>query len=521
MIDAKVNYNVDPECIEKFGEYLDPENVVFGNTDCFQYINFQGGTLRGFRITGTEGSKVEARFNKTSSLGTYTSFSGSIDSSGILELMISEDLPYAHLNGIVTVGPSKIEKIETIQNLEEPVDIKIPNPDKTYVAEINNAEPSCTVKIGGTCDYIEYEKYLGKVTEIGRGTVHINSVPEIEIVYVAGENHGLISSIDNRNRQIVCSYNTRTTENVHYDIFQVKIENNIVVDGNTISTERLNSDYKIKIEQTGIIWKIANSPDYTYVYEVEGGSTKNYGIYLLEHESGSTRTLKILTNRLDYTGNLTFTLDSAVSGIFNIVSTHLSKHELIDGEYWNVYEVKITATNTNSGEEWRPKTGEQDNPYIVVPKYNNVGIDTISFCPIQLKNIEPKIGVWEETLPGKFTKVEDGVLRIFNSMTKNFIVVRNPKDGETENPNWYYYDLNGINKFYLTDSSAMITNVGVVFLDFDQTSSIIEVSRETFGRVLNVNRSDLINSLGTLTVTENSAYPGSWRNLINNNMTNV
>ena len=49
--------------------------------------------------------------------------------------------------------------IETIMYLEETVDEYSPNPDKTYVAKLNNVD--CIIGINGVADYIEYEKYLG------------------------------------------------------------------------------------------------------------------------------------------------------------------------------------------------------------------------------------------------------------------------------------------------------------------------------------------------------------------------
>ena len=58
MSDAKVNLDKEPVCIENLGEYIDPGNIIYGNTDCFQFINYQS-SLVGFRITGTVGSKVE------------------------------------------------------------------------------------------------------------------------------------------------------------------------------------------------------------------------------------------------------------------------------------------------------------------------------------------------------------------------------------------------------------------------------------------------------------------------------
>ena len=73
MIDAKVDLDKEPTCINMIGEYVDPGNIIFGNTDCFQFTNYSS-SLVGFKITGTEGSKVEVLFNRESSNGMFTSF---------------------------------------------------------------------------------------------------------------------------------------------------------------------------------------------------------------------------------------------------------------------------------------------------------------------------------------------------------------------------------------------------------------------------------------------------------------
>ncbi len=519
MIDAKVDFNSDPTCINNIGKYVDPGNVIFGNTDCFQFINFQN--LKGFRLTGTEGSSIEVLFNKASTEGRYITYSVDIDSSGVAEVRIPEDLQYYHLNGIIASGPAKVDKIETILYIEESVNVITPNPDNTYVINIANIDPSSVVKIYGTCDYIEYEKYLGKITKIGEGTDSINSVPGLEILTV--ESGGLNYKIDSLEKQIKCFYNNSVSGVDLYGIFQVVIRDNIEVEVDTISTSILSSDYKIKIIQSGTIWKIATLSDYIYETEDE----KEYGVYVFDYNYPQTKRIKVLVNRTDYTGKLTISSTgtyNTLSSIFNFTSNDNAVTELIDGEYWNVFYIDVKTISNNSGNDWRPKNG--NDPYVVdFIKYQGVSIP-INFCVIQRIRIEPVLEIWEETLPGIFSRVGDTGINIFNSLSKTFIVVKNGTDTE-ESINWYYYDLSSTNKFYITDTESMVTNVGLIFINEDPNKETINLGgstselRNKFGRVINVNRSDYIDALGVLTVTESSTYPGSWRDLLNQNTINV
>jgi hypothetical protein len=513
MIDATVNLEADPTCINNLGTYLDPGNVVFGNTDCFQYTNYQS-TLRGFRVEGTEGSEIEFLFNKSYTQGSYTSFKCKIGESGETEVRLTE-LPYYHFNGILTTGPSRITKVENIMYLEENVDTYIPDPDKTYVADIKNVK--CTIKIEGTCDYIEYEKYLGEVKKIGKGTEHINSIPEVIIEEI--DNGGLVvEEIDNLGKQITCDQNSNIDREIRYSVFQVKIDNNIEVDGNILTPSILVSDYKIRIEQTGIVWKIVNSPDYL--------KEDGYGIYLWNHEQGSTRTIKIITNNSNVSPGYT-SIESVygeeLKRVFNIPSEIIcGDDELIDGDWWYTFYVGISTKETNDTEDWIPK-GDGETPYIIQFKLGDVIINSISFYAIQLREIEPKIEVWEETLPGKFSQVDTGVIEIHNSLVKNFIVIK--KGNPETDAMWYYYDLNGTNKFYITDLGSQTTNSGFIYYpESTENPTLIDLGiedRSIFGRTINVNRSDLIGSVGVLTITETPGYPGSWTDLINNNTINL
>jgi len=514
MIDAKVNLEKTPECIDRIGEYVDPGNVIFGNTDCFQFINYTS-SLVGIKITGTEGSKVEVLFNKSSSSGDFTSFSGTIGEDGVVEIRFS-DLPYLHLNGIRATGPSRVTKIETIMYLEETVSEYSPNPDKTYVARLNNID--CVIGINGVCDYIEYEKYLGEIKEIGRGTDHIDSIPGIVIKPI--ENGNLSYTVEELEKQVRVSKNAGLGVSSRYTVFQVSIDNNIEVDRNIITTSPLYADYKIRIEQTGIIWKIINSPDYINVDSVEG----EHGIFLLGSTTGSERDIEIMTNdsRASATTLPVITQDPVGQSIFTINVVQYSKR-IIDGDWWSVYRVRLRTLSENTGDTWRPKKPDTEDPYLVTFKFQGESVPSISLYLIQLRHIDNPITVWEETIiPGKFTKVDSNVT-LLNTITKNFIVVKNGGDEETA-LNWYYYDLLGTNQFYITDQSFNVTNIGPEYLVASGTTLLdlgTGEERSIFGRVININRSDLVGSLGTLVITESPVYPGTWRNLIDNNTTNV
>ena len=511
MIDATVNLEEEPECINNLGEYLDPGNVVFGNTDCFQYINFQS-SLVGFRVTGTEGSKVSILMNKESSNGNYTSFDCTIEESGVAEVRFS-DLPFYHFNGVQTIGPSRITKVESIQYLEETVDEYIPNPEKTYVVELKNMKT--TIKFNGVCDYIEYEKYLGEIKEIGRGTDHINSIPELDIELVTGGS--LLATIDSANKQISVRPNIVIGNEINSSTYRVVIANNINVDGNILTTSPLYSDYNVRIEQTGIIWKISTSPDYI--------NEDGHGIYTLDYTEGSKRKITILTNRIFQSRReIQFFRFVQDSEDYFTIGIDVIGSQIIDGERWNVYEVTVTTKSENKEGTWRPKTSTGD-PHLIRAQYLEETISSASFYAIQLREISDKIQVWEETLlPGKFSKVESGI-NLYNTLNKNFIVVKKvTAEEENIGSSWYYYDLSGQNRFYITDTSSQITNTGSEFL-LAGDSAILDLgtgtSRTLFSRVINVNRSDIIGSVGTLTITESPAYPGSWRDLIDNNTINI
>ena len=509
MSDATVVITENPTCYENFDKYLDPDNIVFGNTDCFQFINYQSN-LKGFRITGVKDSEVDILFNRESTSGPYTSFRCVIGESGVSEVMIPE-LSYYHLNGIITAGPSKITKIETITYIEESEDVYIPDPDKTYIVDINNTD--CVIKVEGTCDYIEYEKYLGEIREIGRGTDHINSIPEIDIICLEGKDEDYL--IDNLGKQIKCKYNSEMSGDIHYAVFQVIINNNTTVKSGTIIQTTLTSDYKIRIEQTGIIWKILDSPDYIY--------DDGLGIYLLDYKSGSTKVIRVGTNQVLTTELIESLIAvSDVSGYFEVSFSDPGREVLVDGE--TLYEMDITVktlkTNHNLPENpnntWIPQVNGE--PYIIKIYIDSFIINSLSFYAIQLSK-EASLEIWEETFPGQFSKVETGNITIFNSLTKNFIVVKRVE--VSEDLNWYYYDLNTTNKFYITDLNQQITNTGLVFYVDPNTVGPIKLDRRTYGRTINVNRSDITGSLGILTITENQVYPGSWRDLIDSNTINI
>ena len=517
MSDAKVNLDKEPVCIENFGEYVDPGNIIYGNTDCFQFINYQS-SLVGFRITGTVGSKVEVLFNKESVSGGYTSFVGVIGEDRTIEIRFS-GLPYLHFNGISAVGPSKVTRIETIMYLEEVVDEYTPNPDKTYVAKVRNED--CVLRVNGVCDYIEYEKYLGEIREIGRGVDHIDNIPGLMIKPL--DNEDLDYEIESLEKQILVKYNDGLNRSNRTAIFQVTIDNNINVNGNVITTSMLIADYKIKVDQTGTIWKIYNSPDYI--------NEDGIGIFLLGHKEGSQRGFIILTNKTsEYSINPV--IPSEAQSIFKVVNFSYGT-KIIDGERWNFIGYYIETLSDNTEDSWRPKKTGTDDPCKIVFKTLIGDEEVISLYAIQLKEIQNPIEVWEETIiPGQYTRVNDNILSedqnirgitLLNTTTKNFIVVKNGGEG-VESLNWYYYDLMGSNQFYLTDSNFQITNVGTEYIVSPETTLLdlgTGEERSRYGRLINVNRSDIIGSIGTLVVTESSAYPRTWRDLIDNNTANV
>ena len=300
-------------------------------------------------------------------------------------------------------------------------------------------------------------------------------------------------------------------------------DNNINVNGNVITTSMLTSNYKIKVDQTGTIWKIYNSPDYI--------NEDGIGIFLLGHKKGSQRGFTILSNKTSGT-NIKPVLPEEAQSIFKVEIIAVGT-EIIDGERWNFSRYYIETLSDNTGDSWRPKKTDTNDPCKIAFKTLIGDEEVISLYAIQLKEIQNPIEVWEETIiPGQYTRVNDSVLSedqnirgitLLNTTTKNFIVVKNGGE-RVESLNWYYYDLMGSNQFYVTDSNFQVTNVGTEYIVSPETTLLdlgTGEERSKYGRLINVNRSDIIGSIGTLVVTESSAYPGTWRDLIDNNTANV
>lgn len=540
MSDAKINTSVSPECINRVGEYVDPNNIVFGNTDCFQYINFFSGIV-GFKILGSVGSEVEFLFNKESINGNYTRFKCVVGEDGTGEITIPE-LEYYHLNGVIASKPTKLTEIDVITYVDEYVDYYIPNPDKTYIASINT---NCDIKINGVCNYIEYEKYLGEIKEIGRGVESINSIPLIELVMV--ESGGLNSVVDNLEKSVRVSTD-EVFFNMLYVIYQVRIKNNIIVEDNTITTSSLISDYKIKIEMTGKTWEISNIPSYI---DEEG-----FGIFLLEKEINSKIDLEFRTDRLyeneaaDFYYCLHLDFPTEFTNVFSTRSLDdeetvgdssidlkiaYRETDSITGKDWDVYGVEIRTNSENNSTDWRPRNN--NDPIKITPIFlkksksdgsilESIILDSISFSVIQL-SLNSNLEIWEETFPGEFTRVYTEI-NLYDSLEKRFIVVSPtlPNDISNIDHNWYYYDFNESNKFYITDTEVQLRSTGIIYYDKSggYYEGLIKLGNEDLSkycRLVTISRSDLVENLGTITATELSTYPRSWKDLLNSNTVNV
>ena len=555
MIDAKVNLEAEPECINNFGNYLDPGGVVYGNTDCFQYINYLTNKPVGFRVTGTSGSEIDILFNKEYTNGRYTSFRCVIGEEGSVVVDIPSDLPFYHLNGIVSVGPSRITKVEVINYSEEWEEEYVPNPDKTYNVNLKRNTIS-DIPVLGTADYIQYRKYLGEITEVGRGTDNIDSIPGLVIVKIESNDGGAFN-VDSLKKSIVCGSPGIEFRGVPRALFQVSITNNIEVTGNILSSSTLYADYKIYIVRNPAIWKIDSVPDFiNSEYEVGETTFTNVPIFTLSWKEGSSRIVRVITDEDDIPEpgpeddpismglyleiedeNSQGWEDSYISLGEELGGKRIAVYsgkEYREGEWWTVFNVDMIALQNNESSPlaWQPKTPDNKPRLVRFRKawvnhlYQISQIDPV-FHPIQRAKIKNNIEIWEETLtPGKFSKADEKI-ELLNAMTKNFIVARKLEEEDpepTKRVNWYYYDLNGTNRFYITDTSYNIIDTGPEY-PVREGVEIVDLgtieNRQTFGRVINANRSDSVGELGMLLVTEAAAIPNSWEDLINVNTDSV
>lgn len=546
MIDAKVKLEVEPECIDNIGNYLDPGKVVYGNTDCFQFINYPT-SLKGFRLTGTSGSEVDILFNKEYTGGNYTSFRCVIGEEGSAEVRISDDLPYYHFNGVVSVGPSRIIKIETIEYAEEWVDEYVPNPDKTYNIDLRR-DTYADIPIVGTADYIQYRKYLGEVTEVGRGTDNIDTIPGLIIKRI--KNNGSAFGIDQLRKVIICGKSASGFTGTPSALFQVSITNNIEVNGNILSSSTLYADYKIYIVRNPAIWKIDTVPDFTNP-EYKSSSDLDYTnvpIFTISWEEGSSRVIRVITNEdipVPEDGLIEFSLEIENESFYSWDDTYIDLgikqgnrqvssyggREYIDGEWWTVFNVKMVAKRNNESLPltWQPKTSNGD-PRLVTFRYTTLSGENkrVSpvFHPIQRAKTDRGIEIWEELTPGKFSKAIEKIT-LYNSMTKNFIVAKKlkPEDPTPETKiNWYYYDIDSTNRFYITDTNYNLIDSGIEYY-VHEDEEVVDLgtidNRKTYGRVINANRSDVVGDLGILLATETATFPNSWEDLININTASV
>jgi len=517
MIDAEVNLDENSNYINNLRVFLNPGEVVIGNTDCYQFIVYQSN-LKGFKVWGVEGSEIEFMFNREYSDGPYVSIKCKIDESGVAEIKVPE-LPFYHFNGITTLGPSRINYVYTIMELEDPVIEYIPNPDKTYVARINKEKSE--IKIDGYAEYVEYEKYLGEINEIGRGFDNINNIPNLNIIL--SEDGNLDSIIDSANRQIIVKSEDESITTTTYKTYQLEIKNNIEVNGNVISISPLLSEYKIKIKRSGIVWKIYESPDYI-------NKENGLGIYTIGSKDYSKKTLTVLTNyTLKDNYYIVADMDPEAGEYFDVVQEGTGEIS-IDGVNWKFIIISLQAQKANEEGHWVPQNivGTEVLPFKLDLVYDSVedSVDTgISLYAVQL-NDTAKMEIWEEVSPGQFKQSETS-LTLFDVQSKSFIVVKRVPYGEMPTvETWYYYDLVGYNRFYLTDYNYQAVNSGVVYHilnnSIEQTIKFQSNSdRLKYCRIVTANRSDYSGSLGILSVTDSLYYPASWRDVIDSSASDV
>lgn len=348
MIDGEQTEET-PNCIYKCNEFLNPDEVFYGNpnTHYLQYLNISDPEIYALLVYGLPESVVEFRFNKDSEKGTYIEKQVTLDEKGVGKLELKGIKNFVHLNNIRTVTTNKISGIYFVTLVDAEEVIFVPTGDgSVYLKEVDIDTEF--IDLHGSCDYIEYEVKENEITEHSRGSISIESVPEINIeVTEFGE---LGYNIDRLLKKI--NLNTPITSGtIPYAVFRLSIDNNYVIENGEIKTEKLVSEISLKIRQLveiNVYWKLYTTPDY---YEQEKG------LFIFENQNTTRRTIYLETNDpnlLIYRDLLRIDTVTTNQETLDTFGVEISTENIIYTDYKYLVPIRIIPLEINTTSSWIP-----------------------------------------------------------------------------------------------------------------------------------------------------------------------
>ena len=348
MIDG-VQTSETPNCIYKCGEFLNPNEVFYGNpnTHYLQYLNITNSSIYAIQIYGLPKSVIEFRFNKDSEKGVYIEKRIELDENGSGKLELTGLGDFIHLNNIRTITTNKVSGIYFVTLVDAEKINFVPTGDgNIYMKEVSIDTEY--LDFHGTCDYIEYEIKEDKITEHSRGSISIESIPEINIEMVEFGELGY--TIDRLLKRINLS-TPITSGTIPYATFRLSIDNNYVFDGSELVTEKLISDIDIKVRQLieiDVYWKLNTTPDY---YEQEKG------LFILENQTSARRTIYLETNDpniLMYRDQLKIDTDNTDQETLDTFEIYIDTINTIYRDSKYLVPVIVVPKNINESPTWIP-----------------------------------------------------------------------------------------------------------------------------------------------------------------------
>ena len=199
------------------------------------------------------------------------------------------------------------------------------------------------IYLHGTVDYIDYSESF---EEIGRGTLPIESVPELEILGI-GHTGKFSYTIDNFLKAI--TYGEVVSYNLQYGIFQVHIPSFI-----SAQEEIYSPKFKLIIKLPETEW--------TFDPQTEDSEDDGIPVIVLDGEKDSTREVLFTTNiPIEYLDDNTckVEVDSILlDEYFEYLISYSEKDSLTE------CVLTIVALNDNNEKSWVPQD-ESGNPYLI------------------------------------------------------------------------------------------------------------------------------------------------------------
>lgn len=441
----EIDDETEPTCEMKTDVFLNPGDVIYGNpdTDCLQYASLAEKVV-GLRLYGIPGSVVEARFNRKSKSGEYDVVTGTHDENGICNLDIS-GLEAKHLNNIVAVSGNIVSRIYKMVETEEEESEFVPTGEDLFLKEVSSKTSS--VSFYGSCNYIEYEIFDGKITKHSEGTMALESIPGLE--FEVTEHEQLVYRINLQTKSIDLSP-TYTTGVAPSAIFQAVVKNNYQVDPETgdITTTELYSDTRVRVRQRlsdSTFWRFRYSFDYyegTRPVAVcwSGIGESRYLSIETNYDISDDPNLEKLT--IDYTNTDTIITTPEGGGSFDIVRNG-GVTSRVDEEAGTIYTIQYRAVSKqeNTDITWHPKKLDTENPGLLSFAYDGV---VLSGCQVYVVQRPPfkDLEIWDCVTGNEYSSAyydDDEEYQIVldgSSTSRRFIVATKDPD-IVEEQHWY------------------------------------------------------------------------------------